>query len=372
MALIEIFFHNILSFIFIISFIVFIHEFGHFFVARKCGVKVEEFAIGFGQKLFGFKDKKGTLWKFCLWPFGGYVRMHGDRNAASMPDEKAIAKMSKKEKAISFVSKSVYQRMMIVLAGPIANFILAIFLFTALFRINGLNEVLPVIDQVMEKSAAKDAGLKIGDKIIEIDGEKIANFSEISAAVTDLSRDELFFKIDRNGKILNFKITPRIHLRKDFFGDEVKIRTLGIMAGEQSMRHKDLNLLQSFVTANSEVFRMTKAIFKGLGELITGKRSIKEMGGPVKIAKYSGKTTQMGWTVVVWFMAVISINLGVMNLLPIPVLDGGHFFYYLIEAVRGKALSPKAQQFGYRIGFSLVLSLMLFTTFNDIAQIFLK
>ena len=372
MQLAQLIFQNLFSFIAIITIIVFIHEFGHFYIARRCGVKVDEFAIGFGKKLFGFKDKHGTQWKFCLWPFGGYVKMHGDKNGASMPDEKAIAKMSKKERAISFIGKNVYQRMAIVLAGPIANFILAIFIFTILFKINGFNQVLPVINEVMPKSAAFKSGLKVGDKILSIDGDKINNFAEIKEHVISLSSDELLFKIERKSKILEFKITPRIQVRKDFFGDEVKLKTLGIASGAKNIIHQDLSITQSFAKANGETYRIGVAIFKALGELITGKRSVKELGGPVKIAKYSGKTAEMGLTAVLWFMAMISINLGVMNLLPVPVLDGGHFFYYVIEAIRGKALSQKTQQFGYRIGLSLVLSLMVFATVNDVVQLFIK
>ncbi len=367
MALTQLILHNLLSFIGIISILVFIHEFGHFIVARICGVKVDEFSLGFGRKLFGFTDKKGTQWKFCLLPFGGYVKMYGDRNGASMPDAEVIAGMSPEDKKISFIGKNVYQRMAIVVAGPVANFLLAILIFTFLFKINGLNKVLPIVEEVLPQSAAFAAGLQKNDQVLAINNREIHDFNEIRESVTDISADELLFKIKRGEEVFEIAITPIVQSKKDFFGDEVKVKTLGISASQTS--HQDLNLGQSFLEANKETYHTSMAIFKAIGELVTGKRSVEELGGPIKIAKYSGKTVEMGFTVVVWFMAMISVNLGVMNLLPVPVLDGGHLFFYLIEAICGKPLSPKVQKVGFQIGFSLVLTLMLFTTFNDIWQL---
>ena len=367
MALTQLILQNFLSFVFIISLIVFIHEFGHFFVARLCGVKVDQFAIGFGKKLFGFKDKKGTEWKICLLPFGGYVKMHGDRNGASMPDLKEIKKMSPAEIKKSFFGKNVFQRIAIVAAGPIANFLLTIFIFTILFRINGLNTALPIVEGVLPESAAFMAGLQKGDKILTIDGVEIKEFEDVRNAVTKSREQELLFKIQRNEETFEIKIAPKIQTRTDFFGEEVKIATLGV--GTSAIEHKDLNLGQSFLEANKETYNTTIAILKAFGELITGQRSVKELGGPVKIAKYSGKSVEMGALTVLWFMAMISLNLGVMNLLPIPVLDGGHLFYYVIEAIRGKPLSQKIQQIGFQIGLALVATLMIFTTINDIGQL---
>jgi regulator of sigma E protease len=367
MNLIHLILQNFFSFIFIISLIVFIHEFGHFFVARLCGVKVDEFSIGFGRELFGFFDKKGTRWKICLLPLGGYVKMFGDRNGASMPDIELLKNMSAAEKKQSFLGKNVWQRMAIVAAGPVANFLLAILLFTFLFKINGLNTALPIVDEVMSPSAAFDAGLQKGDKILQIGDRQIDDFEEVRSLIVSGGEQELIFKIERNKNIIDVKITPKIQSRKDFFGEEAKVVTLGIAVSEVS--HQDLNLAQSFVEANKETYRTSIAIFKAVGELITGKRDFKELGGPIKIAKYSGKTMEMGITVVMWFMAMISLNLGVMNLLPVPVLDGGHLFFYFIEAIFKKPLPQKIQKFGFQIGMSLVLALMIFTTINDIRQL---
>lgn len=367
MAILQLIIHNFFSFVFIISLIVFIHEFGHFYVARLCGVKVEEFSLGFGRELFGFVDKKKTRWKFCLLPFGGYVKMFGDRNGASVPDEELLQKMSVEDRKQSFLGKNVYQRIAIVAAGPIANFILAIVIFTFLFKVNGLNSILPVIDTVIPESAAYEAKLQKGDKILAVNNNEIAEFNELRMLVTSSADKELLFTIEREKRVFDIKITPKRQDRKDFFGDEVKMGTLGVTASE--VIHSDLNLYNSFIEANVQTYKTSMAIFKALGELITGKRSVEELGGPIKIAKYSGKTMDMGLNAVIWFMAMISINLGVMNLLPIPVLDGGHLFFYSIEAIFRKPLSLKVQKVGFQIGMSLIITLMMFTTFNDIRQL---
>lgn len=345
----------------------FVHEFGHFFVARLCGVKVETFSIGFGYELFGFADKKQTRWKFCLLPFGGYVKMFGDRNCASIPDAELIRKMSATEKKHSFVGKNVFQRMAIVVAGPVANIILTIFLFTVLFRINGLNTVATVIDEVIKNSAAYEAGLKKDDKILAIDGVEMKNFDEVRAAIVELGKDKLTFQIQRQEQIFAVTITPKIEARQDIFGDQVKLRTVGITASK--IDHQNLNLLQSFVESGKETAHLTAMTFKAIGELVTGQRSLKELSGPVKIAKYSGKSVDAGWLMVLWFAAMISLNLGVLNLLPIPVLDGGHLFFYVLEAVLGKPLPEKVQKVGFQLGMFVVLALMTFTTVNDVRQL---
>lgn len=367
MDLVQLILHNLLAFTVIISVIVFIHEFGHFFVARLCGVRVDEFAIGFGPELIGYTDKKGTRWKICPIPFGGYVKMFGDKNGASVPDSEVIAAMSKKDRKESFIGKNVWQRMAIVLAGPAANFILTIAIFTALFRISGLNVVLPVVDQVVASSAASESDLKSGDMILAINGEEIVTFDEIRAVVSRSAGEELQLKLLRENEEIFRYVTPKTRIITNFFGEEVKVGMLGISA--RPGFRKDLTLEESFFEATKETYVTSIAIFRAIGELITGKRSVDELSGPIKIAKYSGKTVEMGMVAVFWFAAMISLNLGVMNLLPIPVLDGGHLFYYIIEAIRRRPLSQKIQQAGFRLGLGFVLTLMLFTIFNDARQI---
>lgn len=368
MELISLISHNIVSFIFILTIIVFIHEFGHYYVARKCGVKIDEFAIGFGKELFGFNDKNGTRWKFCLLPFGGYVKMFGDRNPASVADGEKIKKMTAAEKKVSFYFQSVYKRMAIVLAGPIANFILAVILFTVIFRIQGTTTILPIVDGLVDKGAAQEAGLKAGDKISSIGGKEITKFSQIQEIIYPSAEKELEIIVQREGKDIVFNLTPKASISEDFFGNEIKVGMIGVTAGQYE--YKKLNLFQSFTQANKETYNLSVAVLGAVKDLITGKRSVKELGGPVKIAQYSGQSVDKGMIVVIWFMAMISINLGVLNLLPLPILDGGHFFYYVIEAIKGKPLPQKVQQYGFQVGFAMILTLMLFTTFNDIYSIF--
>ena len=368
MELIQLILQNFFSFIFIISIIVFIHEFGHFYVARLCGVQIEEFALGFGKELIGFNDKKGTRWKFCLIPLGGYVKMYGDKNGDSMPDLEAVKNMPEEEKKKSFIFKNVYQRIAIVGAGPIANFLLAITIFTFLFQVNGVSTVMPVIGEVVENSAAAEAGLQKGDKVLSVDAKEIADFEEIREIVSQSADKKLQLKILRNEEVINVEVTPKFKVTKDLFGDEIKVGMLGVASSAVS--YQELNFGQSFIHANKETYRVSIAIFKAIGELVTGRRRLEELGGPIKIATYTGKTVDMGIVAVFWFMAMISVNLGVMNLLPVPVLDGGHLFYYLCEVIFRKPLPQKAQQIGFQLGFSLVMALMLLTTFNDVRGLF--
>lgn len=356
-----------LSFIAIISVIVFVHEFGHFYVARLCGVRVEVFAIGFGRELFGFTDRVGTRWKFCLVPMGGYVKMFGDRNAASIPDKEAAAEFSEEEKVRSFVFKNVYQRMAIVIAGPVANFLLAVVIFWGMFWVNGVDRALPVVGEVLKDSAAFTAGVRAGDEIVEIDGERISDFADMQKMVAGSAGRELEVVVCR-GSCQALKITPKIHVRKNIFGEEMKVGLLGVSSGE--VKHEDLGVFASFLMANKEVWRISGAIFGAIGDLVSGRRDIKELGGPIKIAKYSGKSTEIGAKMVLWFAAMISINLGVMNLLPLPVLDGGHLVFYVYEAIFGRALPQKVQDLAFQFGFAVVLALMLFTSYNDLVGVF--
>jgi regulator of sigma E protease len=367
MSVVNLIIHNLLSFVVILTIIVFIHEFGHYYVARLCGIKVEEFSIGFGKELFGFNDKKNTRWKFCVLPFGGYVKMFGDRNPASIADGEKLKSFTAEEKKISFYFQNVYKRMAVVLAGPVANFILTILIFTAIFKIQGFTTVLPVIDKVVENSSAFEAGIKSGDIITKIDETEIKNFDQVRQIVSKNNGKSLRMEILRNNQKISVNVTPKISMSKDLFGNDVKVAMVGISTSKTEF-HK-LNLGAAFVKANQETYNISIEILKALGELITGKRSFKELGGPVKIAEYSGKSMNMGVIMVLWFIAMISVNLGVINLLPLPVLDGGHMFYYIIEMIRGKALPERIQQYGFAFGTVILLMLMLFTTLNDLSQI---
>ena len=367
MAILQIILNNILAFVVVISLIVFIHEFGHFIVARWCGVRIEQFSIGFGKKLFSFIDKKNTEWKFCLLPLGGYVKMYGDANSASVPDFESIKKMSSSERKISFIAKNVYQRMAIVFAGPLANIILALLIFTILFRVYGITKVAPIVSEILPDSPAFIAGLKVNDKIIKVAGQGIDDFSEIKRIITFHTEKKIEVIALRNDKELVFELEPKVIQSKDMFGEDIKTKIIGISASD--IYTQELNLWQSFISANIECYDVATGILKALGQIITGYIPLKEMGGPIKIAKYSSKSFEMGLRVVLWFSALISLNLAVMNLLPIPVLDGGHLFYYILEAIFRRPIPAKIQMIGYKIGLAIVLSLMIFTICNDIFQI---
>ncbi len=368
MTIVNLILHNIFAFIVILSAIVFIHEFGHYFIAKICGVKIEVFSIGFGKELFGFNDKSGTRWKFSLLPFGGYVKMFGDKNPASIADKDKLKSMSPQDKQVSFYFQNVYKRIAIVLAGPAANFLLCILLLTALFKVQGLTTVLPIIDQVQEQSAAKDAGILVGDKILKINETKINDFDQMRQIVVQNGEKPIQIDLQRGGEIISINLVPKISLSKNIFGEEQKTPLIGV--GASKFEYRQLSLGSAFVNANIQTYQLSAAILKTVGELVVGNRSIKELGGPVKIAEYSGKSMSAGFLMVIWFMAMISVNLGVMNLLPIPVLDGGHLLFYIIEAISGKALPEKVQVVGFQIGFAILTALMLFTTSNDIYNLF--
>ncbi len=368
MEILNLILHNLFAFIVILSIIVFIHEFGHYYVAKKCGVKVEIFSIGFGKELFGWNDKSGTRWKFSLLPFGGYVKMFGDSNPASVVDQNAVKEMSAEDKKVSFYFQNVYKRIAVVSAGPIANFLLCILLLTVIFKVQGLTKVLPIIDQVQESSAAAEAGIKVGDRILTVNNTEIAEFDDLRNIVMTNGEKPLNIVLQRGTRKIDVHLTPKISSTKNIFGDEQKTPLIGV--GASQFEYTKLGLGQAFIHANVETYNLSIAIVKAIGELITGQRSIKELSGPVKIAEYSGKSMSQGFIVVLWFMAMISVNLGVANLLPIPALDGGHLFYYIIEAVRGKPLPERVQMMGFQFGFAVLISLMIFTTSNDLYNVF--
>ncbi len=368
MAVLNLIFHNLFAFVIILSIIVFIHEFGHYIVAKFCRVKIEEFSIGFGKELFGFNDKSGTRWKFSMLPFGGYVKMFGDRNPASIADNDKLSEMTEADKKVSFYFKNVWQRIAIAIAGPIANFLLCILLLTVIFKVQGLTKVLPIIDQVQEQSAASQAGILVGDKVLKINDIKVDDFDQLRQIVVRNGEKEMQLELQRGEEIVNINLAPKMSVSKNIFGEEQKTPLIGVGAGQ--FEYHKLGLGQSFLHANIETYNLGMAVAKAIGELITGQRSIKELSGPVKIAQYSGKSMDAGLMMVLWFMAMISVNLGVANLLPIPVLDGGHLFYYIIEAIKGKPLPQKVQNAGFQFGFASLITLMIFITYNDIYNLF--
>jgi regulator of sigma E protease len=353
----------LLSFIVALSVIVFVHEFGHFIVGRWCGVKVEAFSIGFGRELFGFTDKKGTRWKFCLWPLGGYVRFEGDANAASKPDLSS----ERVHTSTSFHGKPIHQRAAIVVAGPLANFILAIAIFWAGFALIGEPYFEPVVDDVRAGSAAQKAGIKAGDRIVSIGEQKITSFEDIRRAVWLHPGEELEIGLERSGQGFALNVVPDMVEEPDSFGGKMKLGVLGIVnvvkPGEPLSRtYSPLAALSRSVEQTQYVIVTT---FKFLGKIVLGDQSLKQIGGGISIAKGAGDAAKSGVLSFALFLGLLSVSIGIINLFPVPMLDGGHLVFYAIEAVRGKPLGPGAQEWGYRIGLSFVAMLMLVGLLND-------
>ncbi|MCP4185697.1 MAG: RIP metalloprotease RseP [Hyphomicrobiales bacterium] len=358
----------ILPFLLVLTPVVFFHELGHFAVARWNGVKVDDFAVGFGRELFGMTDKQGTRWKLCAIPLGGYVKFAGDANAASVPDFDQHNNMSEEDKSGSFMHKSVGQRSAIIVAGPIANFILAIVIFTAGFMIWGKPVSDPVIAAVQADSAAEDTGLKAGDIVVSIDGVSIKSFNDIPLIVAPNAGAQMPIVINRSGTLREFLITPREKQFKDRFGNVQRVGIIGITNTRAvgNFRIEKLNFVSALNEAVRQTWYQIKIPLIYIKDIFIGKKSADMLGGPIKIAKYSGDIASQGAASLIQFVAFISVAIGLMNLFPIPMLDGGHLVFYAIEAIRGKPLSEKAQEMGFTMGMLIIFSLMIFTTYNDV------
>jgi regulator of sigma E protease len=364
MQILSLILHNLAAFIVILTIIVFIHEFGHYYIAKRCGVKIESFSIGFWKEIWGFNDKSGTRWKFCILPLGGYVKMYGDDTAASTPDGEKLKEMTEAEKKQAFHFKPVWQRFLIVLGGPLANYILAIAIFAGFFMFYGRPETTPEIGKIMEKSAAEEAGLKIGDVVVEFDGKEIKRFEDIRMIATMNPDVKLPIKVTREGAEVDLFITPKLSETKDIFGDVVKVGLIGIASGK--VVYEKLGFTKAITSSVNEAYTMSVHTLEALGQMITGKRPADQISGVLRIADYSGKSVDQGLQTVIWFMAILSLNLGLINLMPVPMLDGGHLVFYTLEGIFRRPIPEKIQEQFFRVGFVLLVSLMVFATFNDL------
>jgi regulator of sigma E protease len=361
----------LVPFLFVLTIVVFFHELGHFLVARLCGIKVLTFSIGFGPEIVGFYDRYGTRWKISAVPLGGYVKFFGDENAASVPDQEAAAAMTAEEKAVSFIHKPVGPRAAVVAAGPVANFILAIVIFAAVFAIFGRQTTSARVDTVQPASAAQAAGFMPGDLVVAIDGEKIDSFAEMQRIVSVNAGDPLNIEIERGGVHLTLKATPELKEIKDRFGN---VHRLGVLGISRSMATGDIktqrvNPLQAVVMGAQETWFVVDRTLSYIGGVFTGREAADQLGGPIRIAQVSGQVASAGFVALIHLTAVLSISIGLLNLFPIPLLDGGHLLFYGIEALRGRPLSERAQDIGFRIGLAIVVMLMIFATFNDILHL---
>ncbi|MEI6729901.1 MAG: RIP metalloprotease RseP [Pseudomonadota bacterium] len=358
------FLHTILSFIAVISVIVFVHEFGHCIVAKLCGVKIEVFSLGFGKEICGRYDKSGTRWKISVLPFGGYVKMYGDSSEASTPAEE-IENYSAEEKAKTFHYKPLYQKAAIVAAGPIANFILTIAIFTFFIFNNGLVSNEPIIGEIMKDTPAQAAGLQVDDRILQIDDKVIVSFKDIFYTMLTNIGTPVNLKILREGKELQLTITPKEISEKDDLGNEIKRPIIGIKS--KKFKIEDVGLARAVVEATKQTYNFCALNLKAISQMIVGDRNVSEnIKGPIGMAKLSGQAAEKGIDYWFGFMANISASIGLVNLFPIPVLDGGHLLYYMIEAVFRRPLAKKYQEYGMRIGMSIILMFMTFAVLNDI------
>jgi len=361
----------ILPFLFGLSVVVFFHELGHFLVARWCGVRVLTFSVGFGPEVAGFNDRYGTRWKLSWIPLGGYVKFFGDDNAASVPDETAVTNMTEAEKRQSFFYQPVARRAAIVAAGPIANFILAIVIFAVVFTFYGRLTTTARVDAVLPDSAAAAAGLKPGDIVLAIDGRTIESFSDMQRIVSANAGRTLTFRIDRGGAPMTLTATPALKQGKDGFGNNTCQAVLGVTRSMApgDMKTEHVNPLVAVWLGTKETWSIIDRTFSFIGGLFDGRECADQLSGPIRIAQISGQVATLGFTPVLHLAAMLSVSIGLLNLFPVPLLDGGHLMFYLVEATRGRPLSAKAQEIGFRIGFAIVVMLMIFTVFNDTMQL---
>jgi regulator of sigma E protease len=361
----------IVPFLFVLTVVVFFHELGHFMIARWAGVKVLTFSLGFGPELAGFNDRHGTRWRISAVPLGGYVKFFGDDSEASTPDLETLGNMTAEEQAGSFHHKRVGPRAAIVVAGPIANFLLAIVIFAGMSLYFGKPSSIPRVDVVQADSVAASSGFQVGDVVVSIDGTAIESFADMQRIVSTNAGSKLTFRVKRDGALITLSATPALKEVKDIFGNSHKIGVLGIQYNAQpsDAKTKPVGYLESLKIGVEQVWFIVDGTFKFVGSLFVGAGSTGDLGGPLRIAQLSGQAASLGFQFLLQLCAALSVSIGLLNLFPVPLLDGGHLLFYSVEALRGRPLSPRAQEMGSRIGLGLVLMLMVFVTYNDILHL---
>jgi regulator of sigma E protease len=359
---------SIIPFLFVLTIVVFFHELGHFLMARWCGIRVLVFSLGFGPELIGFNDRHGTRWKIAAVPLGGYVKFLGDENAASASDQSALAAMSEADKKESFAGQSVGSRAAVVAAGPVANFILAIVIFAGIFMLFGRQSTSARVDEVEAASPAAAAGFKADDLVVAVDGQKIENFNDLQRIVSRSGGETLSIDVERAGSTVNIKAIPALREIKDTFGNFQRHAVLGIKrsTGPGDVKTERLNPIEAFVAGTGRTWMVVDQTLTYIGGIFTGRESADQLGGPIRIAQVSGQVATLGFMPILDLAGVLSVSIGLLNLFPIPLLDGGHLLFYVLEVLRGKPLSDRAQEVGFRIGLAIVAMLMIFATFNDI------
>jgi regulator of sigma E protease len=361
----------ILPFILVLSLLVFVHEMGHYLVGRWCGIRSTAFSVGFGPELLGFTDKHGTRWKISAIPLGGYVKFFGDEDASSKPDDKHLSDMSLAERSQTLSGAKLWKRAATVAAGPIANFLLAILIFAFLFSIYGKSVADPVVAEVRENSAAAVAGVLPGDRLVALDGGKVATFEDVRRYVGIRPGTPITVTIERSGQQLSLPMVPTRTETTDQFGNKIELGIIGIVTNQNSgnFRHVTFTPVEALVEGVRETGHVVTGTFNYIGNLITGRMNADQLGGPVRVAQASGQMATLGIAAVIQLAAVLSVSIGLLNLMPVPVLDGGHLLFYAIEALRGRPLGAGAQEFAFRVGLLMIFSLMVFATWNDISSL---
>jgi regulator of sigma E protease len=362
---------SVLAFLLVLSIVVFVHEFGHFIVARWCGVTVKTFSIGFGREIFGFNDRKGTRWRFAWIPLGGYVKFLDDENAASQPSKEALERMSPAERVGAFQTKPIWQRAAVVAAGPMANCVLAIAIYTAVNLAVGVRTITPQIGEVMAGMPAAAAGFEPGDVITSIDGWSIEGFEDVQRIVSVNGGRKLRVGINRGGKKLDIFVTPKIEEQDDAFGGKFRRGLIGVTPSRapEAVETKQVGAIEALRLGVRETYTNVAQTLQGIGDIISRRQAADQMGGPILMAEVTAKVAELGIEPMLRWIAFISANIGFLNLLPIPVLDGGHLLFYGIEAVRRRPLSQRMQEIGFQIGIALVLMLMVYVNLNDLLRV---
>jgi regulator of sigma E protease len=361
----------VIPFLFVLTIVVFFHELGHFLIARLCNVRVLVFSVGFGPELLGFNDRYGTRWKLSAVPLGGYVKFLGDESAASTPDQAAVAAMTPEEQRHSFFHQTVGRRSAIVAAGPIANFILAIVIFATIFTLHGKPTTTARVDVVLADSAAAAAGLKPGDVILSIDARKIKSFEDMQRIVGASADRTLAIEVNRGGALMTLNATPVLKQGKDGFGNKYCHAVLGVSRSTTSddIKVEKVDPLTAVWYGALETWFVVDRTFSYLAGVMVGRECADQLGGPIRIAQISGQVATISFAALLHLTAMLSVSIGLLNLFPVPLLDGGHLLFYAIEVVRGRPLSERAQEVGFRIGLAIVVMLMIFATFNDILHL---
>ena len=358
----------IIPFLIVLTLVVFVHEMGHYLVGRWCGIRVLTFSVGFGPELAGFTDRHGTRWKLSAIPLGGYVKFFGDENVASAPDNAGYAAMSETERRRSFQGASLWRRAATVAAGPLANFILAIVIFTAVFTIYGRPVADPIVAEVQPGSAAEAAGIQPGDLFVSIDGNPIETFDDVRRYVSSRPEVEITVTMLRGGAEETFTLVPAREEIEDNFGNRIEVGLIGVVTDQDAgnFRTVDMGVVEAAGEAVGETTYIVTRTFGYIRNIIVGQESADQLGGPIRVAQVSGQMATLGALALIQLAAVLSVSIGLLNLMPVPMLDGGHLVFYAIEAVRGRPLGENAQEIAFRIGLGMVLMLMIFATWNDV------